>query len=384
MKSDHNKIGIRLRIKARLKVRSLLTSMLYLILLNSAPAYSEQVIYDQDEYKVSLDGLFDLYYGSDFSSSHNSVKQFATQAIRNEQLNVNLVYLGSTVELERIKLRLAAQGGNSVDINYSSESNPQVRYLQEAYLGYSILDNLEIVGGIYLSHIGQESFISVSNINYQRSLIADYSPYYESGAKFIYKPDEDLEFQFHLLNGWQNITNNSYEDGDLGYGTYLKYQIDPSLYLMHATYVGNINYSSNNYDGLRIFNDLGFGYKINELTELVGSYDFGFQEVGEAIDNDYSFWNGFSVSLGHKLTEKLRLGTRVEGFFDSDNLIVSTKNSAPFKVWGGSLNVDYYLLNDLWLRGEVRYLKSADSVFDLGGDARQQNISNVYSLSYKF
>ena len=186
MKSDHNKIGIRLRIKARLKVRSLLTSMLYLILLNSAPAYSEQVIYDQDEYKVSLDGLFDLYYGSDFSSSHNSVKQFATQAIRNEQLNVNLVYLGSTVELERIKLRLAAQGGNSVDINYSSESNPQVRYLQEAYLGYSILDNLEIVGGIYLSHIGQESFISVSNINYQRSLIADYSPYYESGAKFIY------------------------------------------------------------------------------------------------------------------------------------------------------------------------------------------------------
>jgi len=40
---------------------------------------------------------------------------------------------------------------------------------------------------------------------YTRSLVADYTPYYLSGAKLTWQATPKLTSQLHLVNGWQNI-----------------------------------------------------------------------------------------------------------------------------------------------------------------------------------
>jgi hypothetical protein len=56
------------------------------------------------------------------------------------------------------------------------------------------------------SHIGFESAISKDCFTLTRSILADNSPYFESGAKISYSSDNGKWFVSGLvLNGWQRI-----------------------------------------------------------------------------------------------------------------------------------------------------------------------------------
>ena len=100
-----------------------------------------------------------------------------------DQVNLNLAYIDGTLSTDNYRGRIALQTGDSVVSNYLSENDLFWRYIQECSFGYKINEDLWIDGGIYLSHIGAESFISGDNINYTRSLVAEFSPYYETGVK---------------------------------------------------------------------------------------------------------------------------------------------------------------------------------------------------------
>jgi hypothetical protein len=58
----------------------------------------------------------------------------------------------------------------------------------------------------FASHIGFESAIGKDCWNLTRSILADNSPYYESGAKLSYTSKNEKWFISGLiLNGWQRI-----------------------------------------------------------------------------------------------------------------------------------------------------------------------------------
>lgn len=63
------------------------------------------------------------------------------------------------------------------------------------------------------SHLGFESAVGIDCWNLTRSILAENSPYYETGIKLNYtNKKQDLYIAFHLLNGWQKIaiTNCNY------------------------------------------------------------------------------------------------------------------------------------------------------------------------------
>ena len=68
---------------------------------------------------------------------------------------------------------------------------------------------LWVDGGVFFSHIGQESWISRDNPTYTRSFTAEYTPYYSSGVKLTWAASPKVTAQLHLLNGWQNISENN-------------------------------------------------------------------------------------------------------------------------------------------------------------------------------
>lgn len=121
--------------------------------------------------KVSVAGLVDTYYAYDFSRPLNLDRVFTTQPARHNEFNVNLAFIEAKVSSQRIRGRVALQAGTSVQSNYAGEpttgsvSGPSLaRFIQEAVAGVRLGESTWIEGGIFLSHIGMESFISRDNL----------------------------------------------------------------------------------------------------------------------------------------------------------------------------------------------------------------------------
>jgi Putative beta-barrel porin-2, OmpL-like. bbp2 len=85
-------------------------------------------------------------------------------------------------------------------------SGPSVEeFVQEATTGYKLGSTLWIDGGIFAAHTGYEGWISRDNLTYTRSIVADYSAYYEAGVKLTWTPSQAVTTQFLVINGWQDI-----------------------------------------------------------------------------------------------------------------------------------------------------------------------------------
>src|SRR5581483_2607069 len=143
----------------------------------------------------------------------------------------------------RVRGRLALQAGTSVQSNYAGEptngaiSGPTLaRHIQEATAGFLVTRGLWVDAGIYLSHIGQESWISRDNPTYTRSLIADYTPYYEAGVKATWAATSRATLQLHALNGWQNISETN-DDKALGFR--VDYVVSPHVTVGYDNFLGN-------------------------------------------------------------------------------------------------------------------------------------------------
>ena len=83
-----------------------------------------------------------------------------------------------------MRANLALMAGTYAQDNLSAEQDA-LKLINEANVGFKIskTKNIWIDAGIMPSHIGWESAIGKDNMNLTRSLAAENSPYFETGAK---------------------------------------------------------------------------------------------------------------------------------------------------------------------------------------------------------
>ena len=112
---------------------------------------------------ISFDGFIDSYFSHDFNQSPKNERLYTTQAVRQNEPNINLAHLGARYKDSKFRSRAAFQAGNSVIANTVYEPNPDLGFIQEAYLGLKVSETAWIDAGIYLGHIGMESWISKNN-----------------------------------------------------------------------------------------------------------------------------------------------------------------------------------------------------------------------------
>jgi hypothetical protein len=311
---------------------------------------------------VSFGGFVDSYYAYDFGRPANFDRPFTTQAARHNEFNVNLAYVEAKVSGPRLRGRLAIQAGTSVQSNYAGEptigavSGPSLsRFIQEAVAGYQISPSLWVDGGIFLSHIGMESFISRDNLTYTRSLSADFTPYYESGVKLTWQTTPKLTALFTVVNGWQNISENNQ---DKAVGTRLDYTRSSSTTFSYYNFIGNEVSSSR----LRVFNGVGFKSWLTPIFTLQGNFDYGIQQ--KAQTGSSAWW---STGLTGKLQFAPAVGVsgRVEYYHDADNVIVATALPGGFKASTASLGIDVSPIGSprfLW-RNELRGTWATEPIF---------------------
>jgi hypothetical protein len=282
---------------------------------------------------------------------------------------VNLAFLEAKLSGDRVRGRFAAQAGTSVQANYAAEpSTGQVsgaqlaRVIQEAVVGYRILPALWVDAGIYSSFIGNESFISRDNLTYTRSLIADYTPYFLTGAKLTWQATGTLSAQFHVVNGWANISENN---DAKGVGVRVDWNATPTLVLSGTFYTGNEQPDSLP-SRTRYYPQLLAKWQPAASWVFWGTADLGIQEVpGGGSDS----WWGFAVIGQHALNDRVRLSGRVERLADPDQVVVTTGLPFGFETWGASLGLDVDFERRVLWRTEVRGFTSSDPVWPESGVA---------------
>lgn len=313
----------------------------------------------------------DTYYAYDLNDLPSRFRPYTTQAYYNEEYALGLGYVSGQLSGDEVRGRLAIQYGSAVVANYAPEPDEFWRYFQEAYVGYRLAPRLWLDAGIYFSHIGCESFISSRDITYTRSLVADNSPYYQSGARLSYQASENLTAQLHLLRGWQNIS----ADESLSLGTQVVWGEATGFQMTYNTFLGDIH-------GTRFFQDFIFLYQATSGWKTSLSVDVGVQDQRE-FDRT-AWWHGWSLITQYPVTESVRFGGRVERFDDPDKVVIEAVNGKSVNFTGLSTNVDWEIGEYLLWRNEYRVLFDTQSVFPQGDGFRDYDQVLVSSLTFTF
>jgi hypothetical protein len=301
---------------------------------------------------VTFGGFLDAYYNYDFNKPGDHNRAYTTQPARTNEPNVNLGYLDAKLSTDRFRGRLAAQAGTSVKANYAAEKSSLVKYIQEAVVGYQVTDKFWIDGGIYLSHIGYESWISKENWTYTRSLVGDFSPYYQSGAKATYQWSDKLSTQLNILNGWQNISSST---NGPALGLQVAYTATEKFSATYNNFVGQYPGSQ-----WRFFNDFIAKYSLTEALQVAATYDVGLQET---TAGSTAVWQGYAAFVRYQFHPKFALTLRGEQYFDKKQANVVTNTPNGFQTSGASINADVALHKQILWRTELRGLWSKDTIF---------------------
>ena len=317
--------------------------------------------------KLTFGGFVDTYHAWDFDRPHTFDRAFTTQPARYAEFNVNLAYLETKVTGPRYRGRFAAQWGTSVQSNYFNEprngivSGPSVsQFIQEATAGYQLGPTLWIDGGIFFAHVGYESWISRDNLTYTRSMVADFSPYYESGVKFTWTPSRRVTTTFAAVNGWQVI---SAENESPGGGIRIDYYPNAKVTLTYDNYVGN-SAPDTIAARTRFYHDVILQYNPDDRWQLATVYAIGTQNRSTSRGGTASWWGTTTIAKYHASKTAAIVG-RFESYRDPSQVIVSTNLPNAFKTMSASLGLDVNFRQPVLWRTEIRGYRSVGNVWPL-------------------
>jgi hypothetical protein len=338
--------------------------------------------------RVSLGAYLDTYYAWDVGRPSNFDRAYTTQPARHAEFNINLAFVEASLAGPRYRARLALQWGTSVQANYAGEpriggiSGPSVsQFLQEATVGYQLGRTLWVDGGIFFAHTGFEGWISRDNLAYSRSLMADFSPYYETGVKLTWAASSAVTAQVVLVNGWQNISNYNTPPAA---GVRVDYAVSPRVTLSYDNFVGNVAADSLA-PQVRFYQDFMAQFNPSSRWQVAAAAAIGVQSRSTTTGGSAT-WYGASLFAKYHPTPRLGIVARIERYADPNQVIVRTGLPTSFQTNSASLGLDVALAPPLLWRTEVRAFRSRGAVWptNRAGQYTPDDGFAVTSLSLRF
>jgi hypothetical protein len=322
----------------------------------------------------NVSAYIETYYSYDFSKPFNNEKpDFNYNYKKHNQPNVNLAFAKANYQSKRLRSNLALMTGNYAMYNLSSEPN-WAKPLLEANVGYKPFEKHEfwIDAGVMPSHIGFESAVGSDCWNLSRSILAENSPYYESGVKFNYtNKKQDLYIAFHVLNGWQKIAIPK-GDEKPSVGVQVNYKPTSSLTLNYSNFVGNINIDS--LKALRIFHNLYAIYDASSKLSFIFGFDIGTQK---RPGTKTAIWYTPVIISKINLTDKSKIAGRLEFYSDKQQTIIRTSTLNGYQTMGTSINYDYQISSKVLWRTELKRYNSKDPIFKYTQNSNQQTTATM-------
>jgi Putative beta-barrel porin-2, OmpL-like. bbp2 len=343
-----------------------------LFLLAMLLLYSTFLVAQNDSTKKwTFSGYGEIYYSYDFANPANHQKEnFIYNHKRHNELNANLIVVKATYTDKIIRTNLGLMVGNYAQYNLSAEPT-WAQFVYEANIGVKLSKkhNLWLDAGIMPSHIGFESAISADCWTLTRSILAENSPYFETGLKMSYTNNkENLTLALLVLNGWQRIQKPA-DIQKPSVGVQVNYKPTEKLILNYSNFIGTDKPDS--LKAVRTFHNFYAQYEPTKKVGLIIGFDIGNDKYNTT---DYGVWLSPVLILRYTLNTKLKMALRGEYYKDKDQILISTNSVNGFQVSGVSANVDYAINKRVLCRVEGKMYDSKDPIF-------KNNKNNNYSLT---
>jgi hypothetical protein len=309
-------------------------------------------------FKIS--GFIESYYSYDFLRPGNNEKpDYNYNYKKHNQLNINLAFVKASYQSKRFRSNLALMTGNYAMYNLSAEPN-WAKPIFEANVGVKLFKDkdLWIDAGVMPSHIGFESAVGSDCWNLTRSILAENSPYFESGIKLNYtNKKQDVYVALHILNGWQKIAITD-DNQKPSIGIQLNYKPSSSLTLNYSNFLGTINTGGAN--AFRTFHNLYAIYDASPKQAFIFGFDIGTQK---ANNTKTAVWYTPVIISKINLGAKSKIAARLEYYSDNEQIIIPTATPGGYQTFGASLNYDYQISSKILWRSELKKYDSKDPIF---------------------
>ena len=324
-------------------------------------------------------GVVDVYYAYDFGHSRNDERpRFLYQYDRHSEVDLNLGLVKLDYSRTKVRAAFGLMAGTYAQANLIAEPE-LLRNVYEARVGLKLgrTRDLWLDAGIFSSHIGMEGAIGIDNWTLTRSIVAENSPYYLSGAKLTWRPNARWEMAALFLNGWQRIRR---VQNDIPcFGTQVLWSVKDGMKLNWSTFLG-----SDVPDSLglfRAFNNLWLSWEWADWGLQVG-LDAGIQEAvnGGAPD----VWGGAVGIMRRKLKKRISLVLRTEYYTDRDQVIVPTGTPHGLTTMGYSLGLEKQVVDDAFVRLEGRTFHGVDAIYESVHGPVQDNTSITLNMGVRF
>lgn len=349
---------------------------------------SQSLIAQQDSTTWVFSGFLDVYYGYDFSQpSNNERPGFLYNHTRHNEVSSNLLLLNVDYKEEAIRVSAGLMAGTYVTYNMAQEPSG-VRNIWQAQIGVKLLkkESLWLDAGVFPSHVGFESAISMENPTLSRSLAAENTPYYLSGGKLSWTK-EQFEMALIIANGWQRIVREP-GNSSLAYGSQLSWKFHHN-WLLNSSLLIAQDYP----DSLakwRGLNNLFLQGSIRPNWDIIIGFDWGIEQRFSNLSTHWNQWKNPTIVNHFQLNSKLAIAQRMEYYHDPVGLIISSPVASSVSglegvsLASGSFNIDIWLGKGLMWRCEGRYLYASESIFRSQQQFSRSNFHLLSSLAWQW
>ena len=316
---------------------------------------------------MQVTGYVDTYYAYSFNKPADKNIPLGYQYTRHNEFNVNLALVSFAYKAEKVRGTFALQAGTYSQANYLAE--PQgLRNIYEANAGFRLASKWWLDAGVFTSHIGLESAISKGNWTLTRSMSAENTPYYETGARLTFEPGSKLTVALFVLNGWQNIRDNN---SNKAIGTRILYRPSDGITINYSTFNGEArNLPDSAGLRMRYLDNVYATMRLSSKLSLGADVDFGVEESPDSTKKFLTYWN-YTLLLRYRMTGQWSCTVRGEYLSDRHGILLPTGTANNFQTSGYSLNMDYAPAFNMLFRVEGKMYSSRDAIF-----VRDRTLSN--------
>ncbi len=333
---------------------------------------------------LKISGYLETYYSYDFGNPANHTRPgFFYSFNRHNEVNLNLGFIKAAYTTDKVRGNLAVATGTYMNVNLAAEPGV-LKNIFEANAGVKIskTKNIWIDAGIFASHIGFESAIGKDCANLTRSILAENTPYYESGVKISYtSKNEKLFLSGMVLNGWQRIRR---VDGNNtpAFGHQLIYKPTSKITLNSSSFIGNDKPDS--VRQMRYFHNFYTQIQLSDKVAFTAGFDIGAEQKTKG-SKSFNSWYSPVLILKFNTSAKTAVAVRGEYYSDKNAVIINSGTTNGFKTFGYSLNFDYSVASNVLFRIEGRGLNAKDKIFtakDLQPTASNFSLSTSLAVSF--
>ena len=342
---------------------------------------------------TELSGFVDAYYTYNFNKPAKPCATIGGVAVFNCLHNFDVAHNAFSLNLAEVALEKKptpdSRGGFRVDLDYGPTASMVAAFdpggtaiyqnIQQAYASYlapTKKGSLQFDFGKFVTHNGAEVIETKDNWNYSRGLLFAWAiPYYHSGVRATYSPNDKVSVMGEVTNGWNNVVENN-TGKTVGAEVLYKPNAKATITL---NYTGGPEQTDDNSDWRHLI-DAVVGYTVSPKVSLLFNYDV----AKDTVSGTSVMWQGVAGYLKYTPNAWFALSPRYEYFKDRDGFSTGTVQ----KLQEVTLTLEFKHKDGFLTRVEYRGDKSDHTYFSKRTSqmVKSQNVLTVgwiYAFSSK-